>query len=119
MLLSVAEKQVVEGFRKRGWNVLVEFPPDSLYRTKLPALSSNKGTSQEAARLVAEEMDRQCLEQARTTKITLEYLVKIRPDWLREKRVLMGTSAGTFERSATQTPKRANPMILRRSHADL
>ncbi len=96
MLLSIAEKKVVEGFRKRGWNVVVGLPPDSLYRTKLPALSSGKGTIQKSAELVAEDMDRHYLEQARTTKVALQYLARTRPTWLKGKRVLMGTSAGTF-----------------------
>ena len=96
MLLSVAEKRVISNFRKLGWNVLVALPPDSLYRTKLPALSSPQGNIQNAAKLVAEDMDRHYLEQANSTKIALQYLAKTRPTWLRGKRVLMGTSAGTF-----------------------
>jgi len=46
MLLSVAEKLVVESFRKWGWNILVGLPSDSLYRTRLPALASSRGTIQ-------------------------------------------------------------------------
>lgn len=96
MLLSVAEKQVVESFRKRGWNVLVGLPSDSLYRTKLPALASSRGTIQKAAQLVAEDMDRHYLEQANSTRVALQFLARTRPDWLHGKRVLIGTSAGTF-----------------------
>lgn len=96
MLLSIAEKQVVENFRKKGWNVLVGLPPDSLYRTKIPAPTSEEGTLQNAAELIAEDMDRHYLEQARTTRLALDYLARTRPDWLTGKRVLMGTSAGTF-----------------------
>lgn len=75
---------------------MVGLPPDSLYRTKLPALTSGKGTIQSAAELVAEDMDRHYLEQAHTTRVALDYLAKTRPGWLTGKRVLMGTSAGTF-----------------------
>ncbi len=96
MLLSAAEKRIIENFRKKGWNVMVGLPPDSLYRIKLPALASAKGTTQGAAELVAEDMDRHYLEQARTTRVALDYLAQTRPDWLTKKRVLMGTSAGTF-----------------------
>ncbi len=96
MLLSLAEKQVIGKFCKKGWNVLVGLPPDSLYRNKIPAPMSKKGTLQNAAQLVAEDMDRHYLEQAHTTRIALRYLAKTRPDWLTGKRVLMGTSAGTF-----------------------
>lgn len=96
MLLSIAEKRVIENFRKKGWNVMVGLPPDSLYRTKLPALMSEKGTLQSAAELVAEDMDRHHAEQAFTTRVALDYLAKTRPTWLTGKRVLIGTSAGTF-----------------------
>jgi len=96
MLLSIAEKKVIENFRKKGWNVMVGLPPDSLYRSRLPALTSAKGTLQSAAELVAEDMDQHYAEQAFTTRAALAYLAKTRPTWLRGKRVLMGTSAGTF-----------------------
>jgi len=96
MLLSVAEKQVIANFRKRGWNVLVGLPPDSLYRTRLPTVSSPQATLRKAAEIVAADMDRHYLEQARATGLALEYLAKTRPAWLKGQRVLMGTSAGTF-----------------------
>ncbi|MFT6861650.1 MAG: hypothetical protein ACJAVK_000202 [Akkermansiaceae bacterium] len=96
MLLSIAEKQVITNFRTRGWHVMVALPPDSLYRSKIPAPSSKEGTLQNAAQLVAEDMDRHYLEQGHTTRIALRYLAKTRPNWLTGKRVLMGTSAGTF-----------------------
>ncbi|MFT6178598.1 MAG: hypothetical protein ACJAQT_004441 [Akkermansiaceae bacterium] len=96
MLLSIAEKKVIENFRKRGWNVMVGLPPDSLYRTKLPALMSKKGSLQNAAEFVAEDIDRHYAEQAFSTRAALDYLAQTRPAWLSGKRVLMGTSAGTF-----------------------
>ena len=96
MLLSVAEKQVITNFRRLGWNVLVGLPPDSLYRNKLPAITSKKGNIQRASELVAEDMDRHYLEQAFSMKVALDYLARTRPSWLTGKRVLMGTSAGTF-----------------------
>ena len=98
MLLSIAERQVIQNFRKEGWNVMVALPPDSLYRNKLPALSSKPGphSLQHAAQFLAEDMDHHHAEQARTTRVALDYLAKTRPTWLSGKRVLMGTSAGTF-----------------------
>lgn len=96
MLLSVAEKQVIGRFRKKGWNVVVALPPDSLYRTPLPVLRSSRGTIDEAADLVANDMDRHYLEQASSTRVALEYLKRTRPEWLNGPKVLMGTSAGTF-----------------------
>ncbi len=96
MLLSMAEEKVIENFRKLGWNVMVGLPPDSLYRNKLPAIMSEEGTLESAAELIAEDMDRHYAEQAFTTRVALDYLAQTRPSWLRGKRVLMGTSAGTF-----------------------
>ena len=80
MLLSVAEKLVVESFRKWGWNILVGLPSDSLYRTRLPALASSRGTIHKAAQLVAENMDRHCLEQANSTRVALQFLARTRPE---------------------------------------
>lgn len=96
MLLSTAEKKIINNFRKLGWNTVVALPPDSLYRTKFPAISSYAGTLQKATDLVAEDMDQHYLSQAYSTEAALDYLAKNRPSWLTKKRVLMGTSAGTF-----------------------
>ena len=96
MLLSSPEKKIVTQLRKKGWHILVGLPPDSLYRTKLPALSSPEGSLDAAADLIAEDMDRHHLEQARSTQVALEYLAKKHPSSLTGKRILMGTSAGTF-----------------------
>ena len=96
MLLSIAEKKMVTKLNRKGWNVMVALPPDSLYRTKLPAMTSPEGTFQSAAELIAEDMDRHYAEQATSTRAALAYLKKTRPAWLAKRRVLMGTSVGTF-----------------------
>lgn len=96
MLLSIVEKDMIKRLSKKGWNIMVALPPDSLFRTKVPAMTSSKGTLRAAAELIAEDMDRHYAEQAFTTRAALAYLRKTRPDWLSQKRVLMGTSAGTF-----------------------
>lgn len=96
MLLSVAEKQLVNSFRRRGWNVVVGLPPDSLFRTLLPVRRPESGSVAAAAELVARDMDQHYLEQAHSTRVVLQYLAQSRPDWLKGPKVLMGTSAGTF-----------------------
>lgn len=96
MLLSIAEKDMVNKLRKKGWNVMVALPPDSLYRTRLPAMTSPNGTFQSATELIARDMDRHYAEQAYATRAALAYLHKTRPHWLTQKRVLMGASVGTF-----------------------
>ena len=101
MLLSLAEQKIIHNFRKRGWNIIVALPPDSLYRNKLPALTSPAGTLQDAAALIAEDMDRHYAEQAFSARSALSYLAQTRPQWLQGKRVLMGTSAGSFGLPAT------------------
>lgn len=96
MLLSIAEKSMVNKLNRKGWNVMVALPPDSLYRTKLPAMTSPQGTLQSATELIAEDMDRHYAEQASSTRAAIAYLKETRPAWLTQKRVLMGTSVGTF-----------------------
>lgn len=96
MLLSIAEKKVVKKFRALGWNIVVALPPDSLFRTKLPAMTSPRGTMESAAKLLAEDMDRHYAEQGYATRTALAYLRRTRPDWLAKKKVLMATSAGSF-----------------------
>ncbi|MDB4537230.1 hypothetical protein N9230_01285 [Akkermansiaceae bacterium] len=96
MLLSVVEEQFVHRMQKLGWNVMVGLPPDSLYRGRVPAMTSNKGTIANGARLLADDMDRHHAEQAYSTRAALAYLRKTRPSWLTEKKALIGTSAGSF-----------------------
>lgn len=96
MMLSKVEQVMIAKLRRKGWNVMVGLPPDSLYRTKLPALTSEGGSIRAATALIAEDMDRHYAEQAYTTRAALAYLEKTRPAWLAKKRVLMGTSVGTF-----------------------
>lgn len=57
MLLSIAEKAMVENFCKLGWNIMVALPPDSLHRLNLPTQISPEGSRQGAAEMVAAEMD--------------------------------------------------------------
>lgn len=96
MLLSIAEKRLVNQLRKRGWHVLVALPPDSLYRSKLPAMTTDTFARHHAVQLLAEDMDRHYAEQAYSTRAALAYLRHSRPHWLHGKKVLIGTSAGTF-----------------------
>lgn len=96
MLLSIAEKDMIGRLRDKGWNIMVALPPDSLFRTKVPAMTSSEGTFASAAELIAEDMDRHYAEQAFTTRAALSYLRTTRPEWLEGEQVLMGTSAGTF-----------------------
>lgn len=96
MMLSSVERVMITKLRRKGWNVMVALPPDSLYRTKLPALTSAAGNIRTATALIAEDMDHHYAEQAYTTRAALAYLQKTRPSWLAKKRVLMGTSVGTF-----------------------
>jgi len=96
MLLSVVEEQFVHRMQNLGWNVMVGLPPDSLYRTRLPAMTSNEGTIAKGAQLLADDMDRHHAEQAYSTRAALAYLRKTRPSWLAGKKALIGTSAGSF-----------------------
>ena len=75
---------------------MVGIPPDSLYRSRLPSMTSSKGTIDNGARLLADDMDRHHAEQAYSTRAALAYLRKTRPSWLSGKKVLIGTSAGSF-----------------------
>ena len=96
MLISIAEKNMITKLQKKGWTVMVPLPPDSLFRPKVPAMTSPEGSFQSATELIAGDMDRHYAEQAFSTRAALAYLRKTRPDWLTKKRVLMGTSVGTF-----------------------
>jgi fermentation-respiration switch protein FrsA (DUF1100 family) len=51
-------------------------------------------------------MDLHYVEQAYATRCALAYLSQTRPDWLSKKRILIGTSAGSFATPAValQTP---------------
>jgi len=96
MLLSSAEAGVVKRFRKRGWNVVVALPSDSLYRSRLPVYLSQKEDPEAAARYLAEDMDRHFHEQGQALKLARAYLKKTRPGWLGLRQILMGTSGGSF-----------------------
>ena len=96
MMLSKVEEKFVHKMQKLGWNVMVGIPPDSLYRSRLPSMTSSKGTIDNGARLLADDMDRHHAEQAYSTRAALAYLRKTRPAWLSGKKVLIGTSAGSF-----------------------
>ena len=96
MLLSKVEQQFVHKMQDLGWNIMVGLPPDSLYRGRVPSMTSDKGTIENGARLLADDMDRHHAEQAYSTRAALAYLKKSRPSWLGGKKVLIGTSAGSF-----------------------
>lgn len=96
MLLSKVEQQFVHKMQKLGWNVMVGLPPDSLYRGRIPTMTSKLGTIENGARLLADDMDLHHAEQARSTRAALAYLRKTRPSWLAGKKALIGTSAGSF-----------------------
>ncbi|MEN8846748.1 MAG: hypothetical protein ABF377_01575 [Akkermansiaceae bacterium] len=106
MMLSIVEKRLIKRFQNHGWHVLVGLPSDSFYRSRLPAYRDLKGDPITAVDFLAEQMDRHYAEQAYSTRVAMDYLRKTRPDWLAKKRVLIGTSAGSFATPAValQTP---------------
>ncbi|MGJ8697081.1 MAG: alpha/beta hydrolase family protein [Verrucomicrobiaceae bacterium] len=106
MMLSQVERMIVQRLQNHGWHVLVGLPSDSFYRSRLPAYATEKEDLGAAARFLANHMDQHYAGQAYATKAALAYLRKTRPDWLSKKRVLIGTSAGSFTTPAValQTP---------------
>ncbi len=96
MMLSIAEKAMVQRFRKKGWHVIVAIPSDGFYRSRLPVYLKEKENPEAAARYLAADMDRHFHEQAKATQIALRYLRHSRPSWLKGRQVLMGTSGGSF-----------------------
>lgn len=96
MFLSKVEESIVSGFQKRGWNVLVSLPSDSFYQSRLPVDIVTTKAKEAAIQFIADEMDRHYSEQAHATESALAYLRQTRPDWLKKKRILIGTSAGSF-----------------------
>jgi hypothetical protein len=106
MMLSKVECLIVKRLQNHGWNVLVGLPSDSFYRSRLPAFATKKEDPESAARFLAGQMDLHYAEQAYATRCALEYLSQTRPDWLSKKRILIGTSAGSFATPAValQTP---------------
>ncbi|MDE0859077.1 MAG: hypothetical protein OSA93_02875 [Akkermansiaceae bacterium] len=106
MMLSKVERLIVKRLQNHGWNVLVGLPSDSFYRSRLPAFATKKEKPESAARFLAGQMDLHYVEQAYATRCALAYLSQTRPDWLSKKRILIGTSAGSFATPAValQTP---------------
>lgn len=106
MMLSAVEKHLIKRFQNHGWHVLVGLPSDSFYRSRLPAYREVKGDPETAAKFLADQMDRHYAEQAYATRVAMDYLRQTRPDWLAKRRVLIGTSAGSFTTPAValQTP---------------
>lgn len=106
MMLSKVERHLIGRFQNHGWHVLVGLPSDSFYRSRLPAYQAREEAPGVAAQFLAGQMDRHYAEQAYATRVALSYLEKTRPEWLAGKRVLIGTSAGSFATPAValQTP---------------
>ncbi len=96
MMLSAAEKRIVQRFCQKGWNVIVALPSDSFYRSRLPTYMESREDPKSAAAYLARDMDLHYYEQAQAAKVALSYLKKTRPQWLQRKLILMGTSGGSF-----------------------
>lgn len=112
MFLSKVEEKIVTKFQKRGWNVLVSLPSDSLYQSRLPVDVVTPKAEDATIQFIADEMDRHYSEQAHATKSALEYLRQTRPDWLKKKRILIGTSAGSFSAPAVALKNRGWDSII-------
>ena len=96
MLFTSVERRFVKKMNSLGWNVLVAYPSDRIFRLQVPLPLQDGSLPPGAAQRLARSFDAHYAEQAYATRTALAHLEAAFPDLLGGKRVLMGTSVGTF-----------------------